>query len=204
VDEAAPWEEVRKAFRAAVRASHPDLHPGDPDAWRRLKELTAAWESVNTPGKWEAYIMPPGFRRTTGDFGRRPHAPGVLSGSRIRVHRQLRGSAGLLNWNLELDGAVVASLESGGSAVLEIEPGRHSVRVFYGSRSSLSLEVELHRGEELVLGCRQLESLRTSLFSPKRSLVLERLSSRPWTGSRRSGKAGQRARRNANSRPSVP
>jgi hypothetical protein len=50
--------------------------------------------------------------------------------------------------------------------------------VFYGSRSSLPLEVELHRGQEVALGCRQLESLRINLFSPKRSLVLERLDSR--------------------------
>jgi hypothetical protein len=50
--------------------------------------------------------------------------------------------------------------------------------VFYGSYSSLPLQVELSRSEELHLGCRQLESLRVNLFSPKRALVLELLGRR--------------------------
>ena len=79
---------------------------------------------------------------------------------------------------LTRDGEVVATIENGGSSVLEVSPGRHSVRVFYGSHSSLPLQVELHRGQEVALGCRQLESLRINLFSPKRSLVLELLDGR--------------------------
>jgi hypothetical protein len=77
-----------------------------------------------------------------------------------------------VNWWLELDGAVVGSIENGGISVLEAEPGRHSLRVFYGSRSSLPLQVELRRGQEL------LENLRIAIFSPQRSLVLELLRSR--------------------------
>ena len=178
VDEKAPWEDVRRAFRNAVRSSHPDLHPGDADAERRLKALNAAWESINTPSKWEAYIRQPASRATTvGSARTRPGAT-LRSVGRLRVQRQQRGSAGLLNWWLELDGEVVASIENGGMSVLEARPGRHSLRVFYGSHSSLPLQVELHRGQELVLGCRQLESFRVNLFSPKRSLVLELLNSR--------------------------
>ncbi len=84
----------------------------------------------------------------------------------------------MLKWNLELDGQVVARIENGGVSVLEAEPGRHSLRVFYDSRSSPPLGIELQRGQELILGCRQLESVRVSLFTPKRSLVLELLSRR--------------------------
>jgi hypothetical protein len=84
----------------------------------------------------------------------------------------------MLSWFLEIDGEATASIRNGGVSVLEAAPGRHSLRVFYGSRSSLPLQVELRRCEELVLGCRQIENLRTNLFSPKRSLVLELLGSR--------------------------
>lgn len=178
VDENAPWEDVRQAFRTAVRANHPDLHAGDPDAEQRLKTLNAAWESINTPGKWAAYVLQPPARETTGRTAQTRRGATVPSVGRLHVQRQRRGSAGLANWNLELDGDVVASIENGGISVLEAGPGRHSVRVFYGSHSSLPLQVELDRGQEVALGCRQLESLRINLFAPKRSLVLELLDSR--------------------------
>jgi len=178
VNEKAPWEDVRRAFRAAVRASHPDLHAGDPAAERRLKTLNAAWESVNTPSKWAAYILPPTSRRTTGRTARTRRGAAVPSVGRVHVRRQQRGSFGMANWNLELDGEVIASIENGGIRVLEARPGRHSVRVFYASHSSLPLQVELHPGQEVTLGCRQLENLRINLFSPRRSLVLEPLDSR--------------------------
>jgi DnaJ domain len=178
VDEKAPWEDVRRAFRNAVRASHPDLHPGDGDAERRLKALNAAWESINTPGKWAGYIRQRTSRDTAGRSTRTRDGDTLPAVGRLRVQRQQRGSAGLVNWKLELDGEVVGSIENGGISVLEAGPGRHSLRVFYGSHSSLPLQVELHRGQELLLGCRQLESLRINLFSPQRSLVLELLDNR--------------------------
>jgi DnaJ-like protein len=178
VDENAPWEDVRQAFRTAVRANHPDLHAGDPDAERRLKALNAAWESINTPGKWAAYILQPASREMTSETAQTRRGAAVPSVGRLHVRRQRRGSAGLANWNLELDGEVIARIENGGVTILEAGPGRHSVRVFYGSHSSLPLQVELHRGQEVALGCRQLESVRINLFSPKRSLVLELLDSR--------------------------
>jgi DnaJ-class molecular chaperone len=172
VDETVPWEDVRRAFRSAVRANHPDLHAGDSSAERRLKTLNAAWEAINTPSKWAAYIVHPGGSAQTRG------GAGVRSVGRVGVHRQRRGSAGLAKWQLELDGEVVASIANGGLSVFEARPGRHSVRVFYGSHSSLPLQVELRRGQRVALGCRQLESLRVNLFAPKRSLVLELLDSR--------------------------
>lgn len=177
VDDSAEWEEVRRAFRAAVRASHPDLHAADPDAASRLKALNTAWESINTPGKWAAYTQQTAFGATTGFAGARGSAA-VPTMGRLRIERQQQGSFGLVNWNVELDGEVIASLENGGASVFEAEAGRHSLRVFYGSRSSLPLQVELRLGQELILRCRTPESLRLSLFSPHRSLVLELLGSR--------------------------
>jgi DnaJ-class molecular chaperone len=174
VDETAAWDDVRRAFRSAVRANHPDLHAGDSSAERRLKTLNAAWESINTPSKWAAYIVQPASQEPPGGSAQTRRDAAV----RVRVHRQRRGSAGLAKWQLELDGEVVASIANGGVSVFEARPGRHSVRVFYGSHSSLPLQVELRRGQQVALGCRQLESVRVNLFAPKRSLVLELLQSR--------------------------
>lgn len=140
-----------------------------------MKALNAAWESINVPSRWAAYILQPAVRGLTGSSARVGGGAAVPSVGRLRVQRQLRGSAGLLNWWLELDGVVVANIESGSISVLEAGPGRHSLRVFYGVRSSLPLQVELHRGQELRLWCRQLESLRISLVWPERSLGLELL-----------------------------
>jgi curved DNA-binding protein CbpA len=33
---------LKKAFRKAIKANHPDLHPGDPDAVERFREIIAA------------------------------------------------------------------------------------------------------------------------------------------------------------------
>ena len=179
VDEKTSWEELRRAFRTAVRANHPDLHANDPDAGQRVKTLNAAWESVNTPGKWARYLLPPDARGMTGSAARTRSRTAISSVGRLRVQRQQRGCAGMLSWMLEVDGETTASIKNGGVSVLEAAPGRHSLRVFYGSRSSLPLQVELRRREELLLGCRQLENFRINLLSPKRSLVLELLGSRP-------------------------
>jgi hypothetical protein len=178
VDENASWQEVRRAFRTAVLASHPDLHVNDPDAEQRLKTLNASWESVNTPDKWAEYILPPASRGPTDSAARARSRTAPLSVGRLRVQRQQRGCVGMLSWTLEVDGEATASIKNGGVSTLEVAPGRHLLRVFYGSHSSLPLQVELRRRQELVLGCRQIENLRTHLFSPKRSLVLELIGSR--------------------------
>lgn len=127
--------------------------------------------------QWAAYVLGPASRETTRNSSRTRGGAARPSVGRLRIQRQLRGSAGLANWQLELDGEIIANIENGGTSVWEAAPGRHSLRVFYGARSSLPLQIELRRGQELVLGCRQIENLRTSLFSPKRSLVLELLGS---------------------------
>lgn len=173
VDETASWDEVRRAFRSAVRASHPDVHIGDPDAERRLKALNAAWESVNTPSKWARYVAQPAMR---GSSSRASPTAAPATG-RLRVHRQRTGSAGLRRWGIELDGEVVGSIENGSICQLQAEPGLHSIRVFYDWYSSPALTVGLRAGEEVVLGCRQQPSSLRSVLSPRRALVLERLSS---------------------------
>lgn len=46
VDPGADLTEVRRAYLARLRASHPDLRPGDAAAEERTRELNRAWEQV--------------------------------------------------------------------------------------------------------------------------------------------------------------
>ena len=49
-------EAIRRAYRKAARAWHPDLHPDDPNAEERFKEVAAAWQQLSNPAsraRWD-------------------------------------------------------------------------------------------------------------------------------------------------------
>ncbi len=48
-------DEIKKAYRKAAKASHPDLHPDDKDAERRFKEINEAYEVLSDPQKRARY-----------------------------------------------------------------------------------------------------------------------------------------------------
>ena len=48
-------EELRTAFRRAAKGTHPDLHPGDPDAALRFREIVRASEILGDAEQREAY-----------------------------------------------------------------------------------------------------------------------------------------------------
>jgi curved DNA-binding protein CbpA len=48
-------EELRTAFRRAVKGAHPDLRPGDPDAALKFREIVRANEILADPEQREAY-----------------------------------------------------------------------------------------------------------------------------------------------------
>jgi DnaJ-class molecular chaperone len=56
-------DEAKTAFRALAKTCHPDLHPNDPDAERRFKEINAAYDDIC---KGNDKIETVQFR--TGDF----------------------------------------------------------------------------------------------------------------------------------------
>ncbi len=49
VERTASAKEIRAAWRRLVKASHPDLHPGDPQAEARFKRVSAAWDLLGDP-----------------------------------------------------------------------------------------------------------------------------------------------------------
>ncbi len=55
VSRAASFEEVKRAYKRAVSASHPDKHGGAPEMERRLRSLNAAYAVLSNPTKRAAY-----------------------------------------------------------------------------------------------------------------------------------------------------
>ena len=42
-------EEIKKAYRRLAKKYHPDLHPGDPEAQRKMNEINAAYDQIKNP-----------------------------------------------------------------------------------------------------------------------------------------------------------
>ena len=51
VDKGASDEEIKKAYRKAAKANHPDLHPTDKECEARLKEINEAYETLSDEQK---------------------------------------------------------------------------------------------------------------------------------------------------------
>lgn len=51
----ASQDDIRKAYRKAAKETHPDLHPGKPEAEARFKELNAAYDIIGDADKRKRY-----------------------------------------------------------------------------------------------------------------------------------------------------
>ena len=51
----ASHDEIARAYRRLAHDAHPDAHPGDPDAPRRFREITEAYEVLANPDRRERY-----------------------------------------------------------------------------------------------------------------------------------------------------
>ncbi len=80
VDKSASEDEIKKAYRKAAKANHPDLHPGDQEAEARFKEIGEAYEVLSDKEKRARYdqygfagvdpnFSPGGFGGGFGGFG---------------------------------------------------------------------------------------------------------------------------------------
>ena len=46
-------DEIKKAYRRLAKEYHPDLHPNDPEAARRMNEINSAYDQINNPSKYQ-------------------------------------------------------------------------------------------------------------------------------------------------------
>jgi molecular chaperone DnaJ len=46
-------EEIKKAYRRKAKEYHPDLHPDDPEAARKMNEVNEAYDMLNNPEKYK-------------------------------------------------------------------------------------------------------------------------------------------------------
>ena len=42
-------DEIKKAYRSLAKKYHPDLHPNDPEAARKMNEINSAYDQINNP-----------------------------------------------------------------------------------------------------------------------------------------------------------
>lgn len=54
VSPGASQEEIKKAYRKKAKEYHPDLHPNDPEAARKMNEINEAYEMLQHPEKFKA------------------------------------------------------------------------------------------------------------------------------------------------------
>lgn len=54
VSKDATEDEIKSAYRRLAKKYHPDLHPGDPEAARKMHEINAAYEQIRNPSQTNA------------------------------------------------------------------------------------------------------------------------------------------------------
>ncbi len=54
VSPGASQDEIKKAYRKKAKEYHPDLHPNDPDAARKMNEVNEAYDLLQNPDKYKA------------------------------------------------------------------------------------------------------------------------------------------------------
>lgn len=53
VSKDATQEEIKRAYRKKAKECHPDLHPDDPDARRKMQDVNEAYDMLMNPGKYQ-------------------------------------------------------------------------------------------------------------------------------------------------------
>ncbi len=156
VSENATREEIKKAYRAKAKLYHPDLHPDDPEAARKMNEVNEAYDMLQNPEKYNArratsggssYAYgdpsPGGFgyrARTAGgtdDGGNRSfagYAPRPESGDPPEMIRAIRNAS---------------SYPSVAIAILQMIPERsRNARWYYVAAYALFMDEDSERAKE--------------------------------------------------------
>ncbi len=167
VKRSAERDEISKAFKKLARKYHPDLHPNEPEAEKKFKEINEAYEVLKDPEKrklydqlgpeWEHgqhFQRPPGFENMRFHFGGggRPGGPGGAAGFSDFFENVFGGGGGFGGFGGFSEGA------SGGYG-----PQGFSRRAAKGSDAEAGLELTL---EEAYRGGSKTITLREQVTGP--------------------------------------
>lgn len=73
VSENATQDEIKRAYRRKAKECHPDLHPGDPDAARKMNELNEAYDMLMNPEKYAGRRQQQGNPYGGSSYGGNPY-----------------------------------------------------------------------------------------------------------------------------------
>lgn len=133
LDDDAPAEAIKRAYRARARACHPDRHPGDPAAAERFKSVTEAYEVLSNPTLRQQYDL---LRRyPLNAFGHLPTAAAFGTAHRTDSRTDLRLR---LSFEQALRGGkATVQLPDGRTACIRVPPGtRHGATVQLNGKSA--------------------------------------------------------------------
>lgn len=75
-------EEIKKAYRKMAKKYHPDLHPNDPEAARKMNDINEAYDMINNPEKYQRQQRASGgYSGGAGSYGGAYGNGGAGSGS---------------------------------------------------------------------------------------------------------------------------
>ncbi len=60
-------DEIKKAYRQKAKECHPDLHPDDPNATKKMNEVNEAYDMLMHPEKYQGRQQSSGYQQTQGN-----------------------------------------------------------------------------------------------------------------------------------------
>jgi len=172
VSAASSYDEVRRAFRFASRANHPDRNASDPFAEQRFKAINAGWQLVNTAERLEAQRTKAKGTSSGGATrheSRPPPRPGSpRTGSKVVVHGYTQWF--LINPKVQIywNGDRVGAVEKMVSMSFDVG-GDGEVSFKSSMRSAASVHVQAGRVTTIKISCdRVSEKLVPHETGPRR------------------------------------
>ncbi len=87
----ATQDEIKKAYRKMAKLYHPDLHPDDPDANKKMNDVNTAYDMLMNPDKYAAQrAREQAYSRTTGSYGSSYGSSGSYGSSQQSGYGQYR------------------------------------------------------------------------------------------------------------------
>ena len=94
----ATQDEIKKAYRRKAKEYHPDLHPNDPNASRKMNEVNEAYDMLMNPEKYEAKRAQQQRQQSQnhgyGGYGGNSYGGGYSSGQRSSSNSSQNSSGG--------------------------------------------------------------------------------------------------------------